>query len=253
MSAKKISVVVPVYNAEKYIAQALDSLISQTLPPDEIIVVNDGSTDGSAEVVASFASRVKLVSQENSGTANARNRGLQESTGDLLAFLDADDFWDPRKLASQKAVLDSNPAMESVFCLARQFYSPDLAPEKQSLIRKEDRDLAAYTTPAMLIRRGSFFRIGLFRAGLQGAVDMEWMIRAREGNLRTSIIRECLYFRRIHADNSGIRNKHLLPQRTRLLKEFLDRKKGANQSRFVNEPNDPQILKAGDALDITSR
>ena len=97
----KFSVVIPLFNKQAHIARALDSVLSQTVSDFEVIVVDDGSTDQSAEVVRTFTDeRIKLISQENGGVSAARNRGIVESTADFIAFLDADDAWKPGFLQS---------------------------------------------------------------------------------------------------------------------------------------------------------
>lgn len=111
----KVSVIVPVYNAEKYLAQCMDSIVRQTLREIEIICVDDGSADGSPKILEEYArqdDRIRLVSQENAGAGAARNRGLSEAKGEYLSFLDADDFFEPdmlerayRKAREQKAQL----------------------------------------------------------------------------------------------------------------------------------------------------
>ena len=97
---KKISVVIPVYNGEKYIAKAIQSVVDQTLPPHEIIVVNDGSTDASASILAELAQKypIQYYQKENGGQSSARNYGVRVSQGDLIAFLDQDDVWYPNHL-----------------------------------------------------------------------------------------------------------------------------------------------------------
>jgi glycosyltransferase involved in cell wall biosynthesis len=102
-SAMKISVIIPAYNAEQYIAKAIESCLNQTYAPHEIIVVDDGSTDSTAAVAESFTSQVRVIRlSENMGVPTARNRGVQASTGDWIAFLDADDWFLPEKLESQR-------------------------------------------------------------------------------------------------------------------------------------------------------
>lgn len=96
-----VSVIIPVYNGERFLAEAIRSALDQTLSPAEIIVIDDGSTDASAEVARGFGPPVRVLAQANLGPAAARNLGVAHAAGDLLAFLDADDLWMPEKLAYQ--------------------------------------------------------------------------------------------------------------------------------------------------------
>ena len=106
----KVSVVIPAFNAEKYLATAIESCLNQTEPPHEIIVVDDCSVDGTASVAASYAPRVRLTRLEvNSGVATARNRGIESATGNWIAFLDADDWFLPEKLERQRRCSEEHP------------------------------------------------------------------------------------------------------------------------------------------------
>jgi len=104
-----VSVVIPAYNSGWLITQALDSVLAQTLPAGEIIIVDDGSTDDLQRHLQTYRSRVLYLHQSNQGVSSARNRGIWESKCDFVAFLDADDVWHPRKLELQMEVLDKNP------------------------------------------------------------------------------------------------------------------------------------------------
>jgi glycosyltransferase involved in cell wall biosynthesis len=96
-----LSCIVPVYNSEAYLGQALDSILAQTLLPAEIIIIDDGSTDATPMIAAKYARHVSYIRQENQGPAGARNAGLRVAGGEFLAFLDADDTWHPEKLERQ--------------------------------------------------------------------------------------------------------------------------------------------------------
>src|SRR5438309_4900890 len=96
-----VSVVVPNYNYGRYVREAVDSVLGQTYPAVEVIVVDDGSSDDSLSVLQSYGSKIKLVVQPNGGVHKARNRGIEESKGEFVAFLDADDVWEPTKLERQ--------------------------------------------------------------------------------------------------------------------------------------------------------
>jgi glycosyltransferase involved in cell wall biosynthesis len=109
MSAPTVSVIVPAYRAAHTIGRALDSVLAQTVPPKEIAIVDDGSPDDLAAVLKPYGDRVRLIHKTNGGAASARNLGIQESTGELIAFLDADDYWEPRKLEIQLEILRKHP------------------------------------------------------------------------------------------------------------------------------------------------
>lgn len=110
MSSKKFSVIVPLYNKREDIGATISSILAQSLPPHEIVVVDDGSTDGSAEVVRGFSSPIiRLIEQTNAGECAARNRAIAEATGDYMALLDADDTWNPDYLKTIDALIDKYP------------------------------------------------------------------------------------------------------------------------------------------------
>jgi glycosyltransferase involved in cell wall biosynthesis len=106
-----VSVIVPVYNAERYLGEALESVLAQTYSDYEVIVVNDGSTDGSEQVALGFGDRIRYIRQENAGPGAARNRGIELARGELIAFLDADDLWLPGKLAAQVEFMETHPGV----------------------------------------------------------------------------------------------------------------------------------------------
>jgi glycosyltransferase involved in cell wall biosynthesis len=125
-----ISCIVPVYNSERYLGETLDSILAQTYRPLEIIVVDDGSTDGTAAVAAGYGHRVRYVRQANAGEAAARNRGLNVAEGEFVAFDDADDLWHPEKLERQVARLEHRPEIDLSFTSFENFWIPELAEEE---------------------------------------------------------------------------------------------------------------------------
>lgn len=118
---KSVSVVIPAYNYGRFIGEAIRSVLEQTHPPSEIIVVDDGSTDETAAVVGAFGDAVRYNRQDNAGVCAARNRGVSESTGELVAFLDADDTWEPTNLEKQIAAFASDEEIGLVHCAMREF------------------------------------------------------------------------------------------------------------------------------------
>ena len=105
----RISVIVPTFNRAHQIRHTLETVLGQTEPPSEVIVVDDGSTDATEAVCEAFGSRIRYLRQENSGVSAARNHGASMAHGEAFAFVDSDDVWDPRKLAFQRAALSTAP------------------------------------------------------------------------------------------------------------------------------------------------
>src|SRR3954447_25406386 len=116
-----ISVVVPAYNEERYIAEALDAVLAQTRSPLEVIVVDDGSTDGTHEVVAGYGDTVRLIEQENRGCPGAFDTGFREARGEFVALCPADDVWEPHKLQWQQDALRAHPEVDVIFGAAQKF------------------------------------------------------------------------------------------------------------------------------------
>jgi len=126
----KVSVIIPAYNCERYIREAIDSVLSQTYKDFELIVVNDGSQDRTAEVVKQYGSKVRYLYQSNSGQARAKNVGCGYAQGEYLAFLDSDDRWYPNKLDAQVKAMEKNPNVGLVYS------DVDLIDEEGRLIQK---------------------------------------------------------------------------------------------------------------------
>ena len=201
----RISTFIAVYNAERYVASAIESVLAQTLPAHEVIVVDDGSTDGTGEVLRRFGSKIRCLSQQNSGPARALNAAMAVSAGDAFAFLDCDDLWTPEKLEIQSATLASDPNLEAVFAYAQQFVSPDLDPEIARKYVVPDRPQPGIHKNTLLIRREAFERIGRFDESLKASDFVEWYARASVLGLRWRMLKQVVTLRRQHPGNAGRR------------------------------------------------
>lgn len=118
---KTISVIIPAFNYARYLGEAIDSVFAQTYPALEVIVVDDGSTDDTPAVLATYGDRIRTIRQQNQGVSSARNSGIAAARGEYVAFLDADDLWQPAKLEAQMARFDADPSLGLVHCGAESF------------------------------------------------------------------------------------------------------------------------------------
>jgi glycosyltransferase involved in cell wall biosynthesis len=194
-----VSVIVPAYNAERFLGDALQSIFDQDFDGFEVLVVDDGSTDRTAEVAAGFDS-VTLVQQSNGGVARARNSGLAVARGRFVAFLDADDRWLPHKLRLQLDVMQSASAPDYVLGRMQNFVDDGfVAPEWVRASAFEP--YVAHSSCTMLVARSAFDRIGGFDPHAEPAETMDWFARATDAGLVGSTVDELVALRRLHASN----------------------------------------------------
>ena len=221
-----ISVIIPVYNGERYLAETLASVMEQTRKPEEIIVVNDGSTDGTAQWLSrQRIPGLQVFEQDNAGPAAARNRGLAASTGDFVAFLDADDIWHPGKIAAQYAALAEHPDVGYVLCHLEEFHSPDMEEELKKRTPLRTGAQPGKLPSTALVRSSVFKQVGLFDPSFRTGEFMDWMLRANEAGIRSLQMMDILARRRIHDANLG-RTAAASHDYHRILKAALDRKRG---------------------------
>lgn len=217
----------PVFNGERYLREALDSVLRQTYRRLELIVVDDGSTDGSPAIVASYGDRLRALQQANAGPAAARNRGLRAMRGDFAAFLDADDLWHPEKLARQMARFAESPVLDACVTHLRNFWIPELADEAARFRdHRIARPVPAYLPSTMVARRRAFDLVGTFDASLRFGHSTEWFLRAAARGAVVEALPEVLYSRRIHhANRSRKMHAESREEYLRLVKAHLDRRR----------------------------
>ena len=223
MRESHVSVVVPVRDGARYLEAALHSIAGQTRPPREVIVVDDGSRDESAQIAARFGARVER--QAPTGQAAARNRGVAVSTGDFVAFLDADDLWAPGKLEHQMAALRLHPDVDLLFGHVRQFVSPELASGSEVPARRVDEPRPAHLFGSLLARRRALDRVGPFSTEWRVGELMDWLLRARDAGVTELMTRHLVLYRRLHASNiSHVHESRV--DHVRILRRTLDRRRG---------------------------
>ena len=231
MNTPLVSCIVPAFNSGRYIGEALDSILGQTWAGIEAIVVDDGSTDDTADVVLRYGDAVTCITRDNGGPAATRNAGLAVASGDFVAFLDADDLWEPDKLERQVAQFAANPALEASVTHARMFWVSQLAHEAEEY-RENPRTegIPGYATTTLLARRALFDRVGVFREDLWFSDATEWFIRARERGVNMEILPDVLTLHRMHENNlTRRRSEASKAEFARIVGESLIRRRSTNQ------------------------
>lgn len=211
----RVSVVIPAFNAEPYLAEAIESVLGQGTPNVEVVVVDDGSTDATAVIAARFGPPVIVLRQANHGIGSARNAGVERATGGILAFLDADDVWPDGSLASRLGVLNADSGIDGVFGCVQEFRdgAGDFPP------------LAGAVAGTLLIRREKYDFVGPFDENLTVGEFIDWMARAQDARLRFRSISDVVLRRRLHTNNTGIVRRDARVEYTRVLRAALERRR----------------------------
>ena len=220
-----ISVIVPVYNAEKYITEAIDSIVQQEYRPLEIIVVDDGSTDGTPELIYHYDDQVRYFYQENQGPAVARNRGITESKGQFLAFLDSDDLWPSDKLKNQSSCLLKESGLDVITGYTSVFQSRDEISKDLNILKD---GILSVQLGSALFRKSAFDKVGLFDEELRYSEDQDWFLRACETGIRKEVLEVTTLYHRRHDNNMTDKAAAHGYQLTKVLKKFLDRRRQHN-------------------------
>lgn len=220
-----VSVIIPVYNAEKFIGPAIQSVLNQTFSNYEIIVINDGSTDGTREVLKSFVGKIRYLSQKNKGPSAARNLGIQIARGDLICFLDADDLWVSDKLEVQVTFMENHPDIGLLCSDHEEFDHKRIV--LQSFLKKKEDSLGSniigkipiddpflklillnfISTPTVMVRKKCFDKIGIFDESLRSIEDRDLWLRIA-ANFSIACLPGICCKRRVHQANIS-KNKEL--------------------------------------------
>ena len=233
-----ITVVIPAYNAEPFIEQAIDSVLSQTHDAIQLIVVDDGSTDRTASIGNSVGdARLTLVSRPNRGLSRARNTGLEMAKGAFVGFLDSDDYWLPKKLAVQLAAFAKDPTLVAVGALMHYesaegrilgIAGQPVSPEEQNLIA--GARLMPFPISSILFQRKVIADLGGFDKEIRGVEDLELLARVASVG-RILCVPEVLGAYRIHGDSMSAQDLSLQRDATRFIRARLDeRERGSDLS-----------------------
>lgn len=227
MSGELVSCIIPVFNGARFLRDAIESVLLQTFAPVEILVADDGSTDDTPAVAASFGSRIVHLRQANAGPSAARNLGLAHAAGSFVAFLDADDLWHPEKLRKQMARFAQRPELDLCFAHVENFWMREGRDAPARTTHSSGADsVPGYVSGTLLARRRAFDTVGHFDARLLHGSDTEWLLRARTHGVIEEMLSEVLYRRRLHGGNRSLR----FAARSReafvdLVKNHLDRRR----------------------------
>ncbi len=221
MIATPTSVVIPCFNGERYLSEAIASVGAQTAGPVEIVVVDDGSTDASGDIAK--AAGVRYVWQGNAGVAAALNHGIRIASGPFIAFLSADDIWKPQKLALQHAVLGA-AADRLVFGHMLHFVSPELPAGIAATLVAPPDPMPAFSAGTLLARLDVFRAIGPFNESFAVGEFVDWFGRAKDSGLDIIMLPDVVSMRRVHRSNhstTALKTKSYAP----VLKAMLDRRR----------------------------
>lgn len=212
------SVIIPAYNSEAFIADAIASVRTQTVGPSEIIVVDDGSTDRTPDIVAGMGADIRFIRQENKGSGEATNTALRAVTTDMIAGLDSDDIWLPHKMETQLREFHSNPDIAACFARTRQFH--DGRPDDGTGWVAD-----GWTRTAMVIRTHVAHAAGPVCDPPGGVGELvDWIARIREAGGLLHLIPEVLALRRIrpgsltHTRNVAAERGYLFAARRSVLR-----------------------------------
>jgi len=195
-----ISVIIVVQNGERYISQAIESVINQTYQPKEILVVDGNSCDRTEQIVKTF-DKVKYIKQQGSGLANARNTGIDSARQDLIAFLDHDDYWTPDKLENQISHFIDFPQIQYSYANLNFFLESGCTVPERYNNQNFYHEHIGRTPGTMIARRSLFEAIGKFDPRFRIACDADWFTRAKDYKIQVAYIPKVLLYKRIHENN----------------------------------------------------
>lgn len=232
MSRPTISCVIPAYNAQAYLGAAIRSVLDQTLPPDEVVVVDDASTDDTRAIAESFGDPVRCVNATGKGPSAARNFGVTASGGQMISFLDADDLWHREKQARQLACFDAKPALMICLTHVELMWDATLNVEQRHFAdHPRGQAVPGFATISMLARREAFDRMGLLDTSLSLADAADWLVRAREAGLPMQVLPDVLVYHRMHQSNlTRVKRQQSADEFLGMVKASLDRRRKTREA-----------------------
>lgn len=231
-----VSVIIPAYNCERFIAEAVESVRKQDYKPLEIIIIDDGSTDRTSSCIKSLGNDICYVYQSNRGPGAARNRGIAIAKGEAIAFLDADDYWPENKLKIQMKRMRKEPEIEVIL---GRIQCTGVLTEADKKIRFEgpDNTMISVCLGSGVFRRSVFHKVGMFDETLRHYEDHDWFLRAREKNVAMVILQDVTLYNRRNEYSMSRRKSKDDSSMLQILKKSLDRRRlqGTGSIEFASK------------------
>ena len=225
-----VSVIIPVFNGERFIKEAIENVLSQKYPALEIIIINDGSTDGTDEIINQLSVDIRYFTQNNSGPAAARNKGIRDASGEFITFLDADDLWPENNLNIMVDEMLKNPDMEVI-----RGYAQLMEVNKKSgcyeYVGNPKESFPDYIGAA-IYRKSAFEKVGLFDPMLRFGEDSDWFLRAGEMKLNIKRLEETSLYVRRHGGNMTEGRNLLELNVMKVFKKSLERRRMQGQAEI---------------------
>lgn len=205
-NADLVSVIIAAFNSEAYLDEAITSVLAQQWEPLELIVVDDGSTDGTRAVARCYGSGVKIVEGSDQGLAATRNRGMAAAHGSAFLHLDADDVLAPDAIRTLMGILKRDKACEIAAGRVSCFFSPEVSDDVALRLSVPAEPQRGHISGVAIIKAEVFGRVGGLDGNYEPASDMEWWLRAGEQGVNVQLVDDVVLRRRIHGNNSSLRN-----------------------------------------------
>lgn len=228
-SQSRVSVILPVKNGERFLREALESVVAQTSPADEILVIDGNSTDSSIEIARSFAG-VMVIPQPDRGLYQAFNLGVRSATGDLIAFIGSDDVWTPDKLRLQVEYLNATPTAQMVIGMVQFFLEPGYDFPKGFKPELLDHEIEGHMPEVVLVRRGVFDLNGLFDDSFALAGDVDWFTRNKDAGITPHVLPQLLTRKRLHDSNLMAGAQHNNRELLRIMRRSVERQRAGASS-----------------------
>lgn len=230
MNNQLVSVIVPVYNGERFLRESIESILNQQYKEIEIIIIDDGSTDRSAEIAKSYEN-VHYINQSNQGPSVARNMGIQTSKGNFISFLDCDDVWYSEKLKVQMKYLIDHPDIGFVFAHRKMIVEKCITKPPWYKEHLFDNASPVLCASALLARKNVFIKVGGYNPDYRFGENAEWLTRTKDFGIKMAILPETLLEQRLHDKNQTYHLNEMRSNILKALKESIDRQRERKANR----------------------